>query len=467
MRLVETQGKAHGEYACLSYCWGDSKTQIGQTTRANLSRQLKGIPISDLPDTVIDAIRLSYKLGFRFLWVDRLCIVQDDKKDWSEQASKMCDIYSRCALTISVPICKGSSESFLSQRRQGFREQSRFAAITYTGEESGFKSGSWLCEEGLTSAHGPWFLEYNWTIFSVVDNNQENRWIERAWTFQEWMLSLRILHIDSMTLWDCYVGYANELNRRHVTHPFLLRDPKEFGKAIPWDRIVGEYSSRQITYDKDRLPALAGLAARYAQATGHTYLAGLWREDLPRSLLWMCSDHQATGRANRHAPSWSWASLDVKVQYGFFSGPFNPRASILSVFCEYDPPGSITAVKKAWIEVDGCISVVSDQTGDHPPNLEVKAGDRWWETDKICDHRYSGDAISKANVYLLLLGSTRWGTTWGAETVHGALILEERGWEDGRQCFQRLGVAQLRCKEEELRPLHLGPSWEARVVCLV
>lgn len=131
-----------GKYACLSYCWGVSKAQTGQTTRENLPRQLKGIAFQDLASTVVDAIRLCFKLGFRFLWVDRLCIVQDDNKDWLEEASRMCEIYSRSALTISVPICTESSQSFLDERQKGFREQNQFATITYEEEELELKHSS-------------------------------------------------------------------------------------------------------------------------------------------------------------------------------------------------------------------------------------------------------------------------------------------------------------------------------------
>lgn len=82
-RLIETGGKMQGIYACLSYCWGNQNIQSGQTNCANLSRQQQGIAFQDLPGTVVDAIHLCYNLGFQYLWVDRLCIIQDDKNDWS------------------------------------------------------------------------------------------------------------------------------------------------------------------------------------------------------------------------------------------------------------------------------------------------------------------------------------------------------------------------------------------------
>lgn len=447
-----------GTYACLSYCWGDSKNQTGQTTRKNLPRQLRGIAFQDLANTVVDAICLCYKLGYRFLWVDRLCIVQDDNKDWLEEAAKMCEVYSRSALTISVPICVESSQSFLEERKKGFREQRQFATITYAEEESKLKRSTWIAAGNLSRQDGPWFLEKSWTSFSRAPNNSRNRWLKRGWTFQEWMLSPKVLHIDSITLWDCFHGYANELNRRHMGVASLIRDPRHFGKGVSWEWIVQEYSRRETSHEEDRLPALAGLAGRYAQATGHTYLAGLWREELPRSLFW-----KGRGPASRRAPSWSWASMNGRVDFLRFFEIFTTRASIPATFCQYVPPDSISGVENAWIDVDGRISVVTEQE----ETRGVKTGDEWWWTKPDEEYTYPDDAIAQASISLLLLGS-EWGMM-STKLTHHALVLQESGWEDGRQCFRRLGVASMLTEYEEGDSRHprLGPSWEARVVRLI
>lgn len=459
VRLLETQGKMKGAYACLSYCWGDSEAQSGQTTRDKLSGYLRGIPLRDLPSTVADAIRLSCKLGFRFLWVDRLCIVQDDHDDWANEASRMCDVYSGSALTISVPICKESSQSFLAKRRKGFREQRKFASVTHSEGESKLKSGSWFCAEALWRSNGPWFLEKRWPFLILDENHEENRWMTRGWTFQEWMLSPRVLHIDSMTMWDCFEGCANELNRRYMGDAKVVRDPTELGRGLAWESIVVEYSKREVARLEDKLPALAGLAARYARATGHTYLAGLWLEELPRWLLW-----RAWGPARRErppgqrVPSWSWASRNGEVSR--FSFPphenFTARISILSAFCRYHPPDSFMAVEKAWIDVDGRVtgSLATEQDGDNKYMGKVKVGDEWWAMT-LDGGVYTDDAIAEPSVYLLLVGSDRFD--------HFALVLHECGWEDGRQCFQRLGIAI----KEESQPLDIGPSWEPRAIRLV
>ncbi len=76
IRLRNTQGMALQPYVALSYCWGS----FGQTTtvRQNLDSHLAGISVANLQPTIRDAIDLTRKLGFKHLWIDSLCIVQDD-----------------------------------------------------------------------------------------------------------------------------------------------------------------------------------------------------------------------------------------------------------------------------------------------------------------------------------------------------------------------------------------------------
>lgn len=458
-RLTETQNKMQGTYACLSYCWG-SFAQTGRTTRGNLSSHLEAIPFHELPDTVIDTIRLCYKLGFRYLWVDRLCIVQDDHEDWSAEASKMCDIYSRSALTISAPVCKESSQSFLTERRKGFREQSQFATVSYFNDDSKLKGSFWFYQDHLARTDGPWFLEYKWEEFCGGSNYEENRWLERGWTFQEWMLSPRVLHIDSITLWDCFEGYANEIQERHMSKANLVRNPTRYGPE--WEEIVREYSQRNVTRGEDRLPALAGLAAREGQATGHTYLAGIWREDLPMSLLWGRSPNcKQPGNPNKDLPSWTWASVNGAVFYMHAGGKhsFSPKASILSVFCQYDPPESFWAVKKAWIDIECRVSIVTEQDEEN-----VKVGGEWWMTMPDHGDKYADDAIAQGKVYMLVLAR---GELIFSDLC-GSLVLQACGWDDGRPCFRRLGFAMKKIfKEDKVQSPELGLSWETRVIRLV
>lgn len=480
VRLIETHGTMREEYACLSYCWGNPKTQThtGETNRANLSKRLQAISFDSLPETIIDAIYLCFKLGFRFLWVDRLCIIQDDARDWEREASRMCDIYSRSALTITIPSCTRSSQSFLKERQNAhqFTEKDGFAVINYINAESESKSKLWLIGGLLGRGAASWFLEESWDEFAVISSAKGNHWITRGWTFQEWMLSPRVLHIDTMTLWDCFEGYANELNRRYTERAHLLRNPGEYGKSISWEFIVQEYTRRKITYEKDRLPALAGLASRCRQATGHTYLAGLWLEEMPRSLLWERADDAPPNANEINMPSWSWASVTSAVIYRHaFIDTLSHAAfdSSVSICTWPDPPSLISGHEKAWIDIKGHISVVAGQemrVDDKYPGFlgwsYVIAGNERWES--ITDHGlgYPEEEIIRSNIHLIVLGSV----INGAEPTHrgyGALVLQKCGRDDEPPCFKRLGFATLGLERDPVPDLEYGPPWELQLVRLI
>lgn len=476
MQLIETDGKMEGVYACLSYCWGypSKENQIGQTLWRNINQYKEAIPVHELPQTVVDAIRLCCKLDIEFLWVDRLCIVQDQDSstgtdDWKIEASKMCDYYSNSALTISVHICSESSQSFLEERQKGFQEQSRFVIMEYPDEESKSKSSLWFTRS-LDVNEGSWFLEDPWTEFTDRGKREREGWLGRGWTFQEWMLSPRVLHINGLTIWDCFNGYANELDHslRQMDHANLQRDPEEFGEGIMWDDIVAEYSSRHVSKKTDWLVALAGLAESYRITTEKTYLAGIWAEDLPFSLLWQANhDTHADRRelANRTTPSWSWAHSIGHAFYPFASHLLLEKASVSGYKCDYDPPGSILNVVEAWIDIDGPLSAVQRQR-----RKEVEAGDEWWDSVPDDGDEYPQDAINQGAIKLLILAATD-QDYYGEENVYGALVLHECGWKaDGRSVFRRVGVARIDGpgdSDTEATPPGEGSLWERRSVRII
>lgn len=453
--LIETHGRKKGTYACLSYCWGVSKTQTGQTNRSNLSDHLQGIPLNKLPSTVADTIRLCHKLGFQYLWVDRLCIIQDDEKDWAKEASKMCDIYSGSELTISVPICSESSQSFLEERLgRWFPQQCQFGIMEFPNEKSNLKSSLWMRPFSLGT--GPWVFEEDWKWFCDLEKN-ESHWLGRGWTFQEWMLSPRVLHIDSMTIWDCFDGYANELSQRGMRAAHLIRNPREFGRGISWTSMVEEYSKRGIAYEKDRLPALAGLAERYRQETHYTYLAGIWLEEMPFSLLWQADPRHSTNRrqpANQVTPSWSWAHCNDPVRYMLDRKSY-AEASIESYYCRYEPPSSISTVVEAWIDVEGYLGDVT-----RARHSEVLVGDERWESFLDDKDWETGDAAEQCNVKLLLVSRKEDREEFGALVLHRCRLND-----DSPLCFRRVGIAGLKWygSNESFEE----PLWKKQVVRLV
>ncbi len=157
----------------------------------------------------------------------------------------------------------------------------------------------------------------------------------RAWCFQESLLAKRILHYSpGAIIFECQTHRRSEEQLppyvSTVEGTFEVKTQQE-----KWHAIVNSYTSRSLTYDKDKLPAISGIAATTAQSSGDEYVAGLWRNTLPIDLLW----HLKTGRAkmvltfpNYIAPSWSWASINRGVVWNPLKHP-KPLITILDIHC--------------------------------------------------------------------------------------------------------------------------------------
>ena len=99
VRLYETQRElAH--YTTLSHCWG--KKRIVTTTKATLGQRKLEVQWPRLSRTFQDAINITRALGIRYIWIDSLCIIQDDKEDWERESAKMAEIYSCSYLNLAA-----------------------------------------------------------------------------------------------------------------------------------------------------------------------------------------------------------------------------------------------------------------------------------------------------------------------------------------------------------------------------
>lgn len=100
-------------YVCLSYCWGGDQVK---STRRNILGHMAGLPVSTLSKSIRDAIAVTMILGLRYIWIDALCIIQDDPTDTAMEVAKMSDIYERALLTLSAGGASRSNDGFLGVR---------------------------------------------------------------------------------------------------------------------------------------------------------------------------------------------------------------------------------------------------------------------------------------------------------------------------------------------------------------
>jgi hypothetical protein len=89
-----------GQWLTLSHCWG--KEVPTRTTMTNIGKISHTLEISSLPPTFQDAILITRKLGYRYLLIDSLCIVQDSSHDWQRESVKMSEVYSNAVLCIAA-----------------------------------------------------------------------------------------------------------------------------------------------------------------------------------------------------------------------------------------------------------------------------------------------------------------------------------------------------------------------------
>lgn len=101
VRLVEPHG-IRDDYVTLSHCWGPPTKRLLCTTKATLHQYLAGIHLSQLPKTFYDAVTIIRSTNLRYVWIDSLCLVQDDLNDWSKEAPRMGELYSNADLVIAA-----------------------------------------------------------------------------------------------------------------------------------------------------------------------------------------------------------------------------------------------------------------------------------------------------------------------------------------------------------------------------
>jgi hypothetical protein len=104
-RLCISNRNQQACYVALSYCWGGQQEVL--LTVDTLDAKIRGLCLENLPQTIRDAIEVTKKLGFRYLWVDALCILQDDQKDKRLEIEAMGNIYRNATLTVAASDSKG------------------------------------------------------------------------------------------------------------------------------------------------------------------------------------------------------------------------------------------------------------------------------------------------------------------------------------------------------------------------
>jgi hypothetical protein len=309
-RLVESQ-EGSPEYVALSHCWGGSLPL--RTTSANFQDLLETLPLELMPVSFQDAVQVTRAMGYRFLWIDCLCIIQDSESDWLRECALMHQVYAYAVVTISASQSTSPSDGMFEPVDRPGYTYNLPTCWTSTGEL-----------DSLMIDLPPHPLRYG------PDSIMIGPLSKRGWVLQEQVLSRRLLHIcASGTFFQCaYCERSDRLPWPMVPSRFsesltctrnFLREALDPCQLLgQWYGLVFNYAGRYLTYAGDRLPAMSGIARLVAGRLDESYLAGLWSSDIVAGLVWTVRHAdipRATHPSHYPGPLWSWTSVNRAICY--------------------------------------------------------------------------------------------------------------------------------------------------------
>ena len=315
-------------YVTLSYVWGQVTTLKLQRNSLKTFEEYGLRPLWDqIPKTIRDSIELVRKIGERYIWVDALCIVQDDKDEMMSQIGEMGNIYRNSILTICV--CCGEDASFgIPGIEPGTRNTRQIAEIVGEMPVCNTLSGS--------------------------EDYGEAKWDTRGWTLQEKVLSQRKLLIsDTYAKWWCWhTSTSEDQNCRHSwwdvgtahrgmhfyksEHDLVVSKVPRNCNLDTYAFMVADYTARHLTHASDAEIAILGVLRQVEGLFVGKLYACIPDTEISAALLWT-----PIGPSRRRIdpatgtppfPSWSWLGWVGHVAYPWLierSFPTSERGSPL------------------------------------------------------------------------------------------------------------------------------------------
>jgi hypothetical protein len=264
------------------------------------------IRLDELPKTFQDAVVISRRFCIRYLWIDSLCICQDDEEDWAHESAKMAQVYENSIITVAASGAENSTNGCFVPRAD------RDFVSLYLRGTIGQHVHAFSIPLSRAAA--------SWRYLELADEPLN----KRAWALQERVMSRRVLHCATDQMYyECNGGFRSEDGFGTWRRPdSICTSPPQGFPVVEetfeveethrlWENLLREYTTRRLTVPTDRLPALSGIARIIAKRLKAEYVAGLWSDSLIDNLAW-----HVVGRSRGVppqpmcyiAPSFSWAS---------------------------------------------------------------------------------------------------------------------------------------------------------------
>lgn len=296
-------------YIALSYVWGSATFAV--LTKDTLSQySLRGgLQAIQLPQTIADCIQLAKTLGERYLWVDSLCIIQDDDDDKLKQLHTMDNVYRSAALVI---VAAAGNDAH--------------AGLCGIGH---LKRREWQKRE---TVYGLPYITAKPSLRHVLNRT---KWNSRGWTFQEAMLARRILFLtDDQMYWSCKCNNWREDMTWDISGRICLRSAADAFwetqvtqcRTARYCQDVIAFTRRKLREQSDAIWAFMGILKLHSSRFPEGFIWGHPLERLDATLLWdgCTGNHQRTAQYplnfnnkvhSVQYPSWSWLSTDAPVEF--------------------------------------------------------------------------------------------------------------------------------------------------------
>ncbi|KAF2106153.1 hypothetical protein BDV96DRAFT_655024 [Lophiotrema nucula] len=292
-----------GKYLALSHRWGSTTAnKMFRTLKENLEAFKQAISIADLPTTFRQAVQITRSLGIQYIWIDSLCIVQDDSEDWDHESGLMEKVFSSAYATIAATCATGTNDGFLKSRPK------RQCVLMKKGEFPYY-----VCE----------------AIDNFYEHVEQADLNKRGWVLQERALSRRTIHFtERQCYWECGGGVRCETFTKMKNRKASFLGDADFPRSVEsyvkgmkielFQDLYSKYSNLALSYNADRPIAIRGLEKRLLQTLDTKGGFGIFDVYLHRCLLW-----QRTGNAlkkitafhGQTVPSWSWMAYEGGIKY--------------------------------------------------------------------------------------------------------------------------------------------------------
>jgi hypothetical protein len=353
-RVLDTTPGQDGDYIALSHCWGSPELRAEAQSWASDPYHL--LPLQKWPQTFQQAAQIARALAIPYLWIDNACIKQTDGTDFAHEASKMADYYIGATLVVAAVHAQDSRKGCFVERSpllvrpcpirfKGCEEKNFFVNLKPEDksdriETEPLRSRAWCFQEALLSRRTAAFCrdQLRWSCLKIKASEDEpDGWqVEDMLTQSQPLvflrtflhhppgeLSAKLLENNNEELVDWQTKIESQYLLYQPDYPTTMKEEEKLHRNPAyqkWYDCIEYFTNRKITYARDTLPAMSGLARKMHNtlSPNDIYYGGLWSGDIVRGLLWVVLTPVLQKQPEYIAPSWSWASRTGQRVSSFF-----------------------------------------------------------------------------------------------------------------------------------------------------